>query len=581
MNSSLLIIERPGSFRDALVSEIELSGARPHVRDDGMEALAMLRELRPKLVLVSEDPGPPGASSLCRLVRRSVEGAAVYRLGDPGQRDALDDQTEFVPRAVGATAIARFLVQRAENDAELLAPQCAWDAPVASLELGPLLMAVAQRGLTGRLVLSAQGWERELSFARGFVVASRSSVFGERLGQVALRAGLLSQAQLDRAVDQARSGQRRLGEVLLDVGSFDGAKLFSALCAQQLEHVVAACNNGACHARFVLDEGVIGEQLALRLHPLTALLHAVQRTPKEDVARVLDQLADRNLTADTAPDLARDWLAAAGADDAPALLRSVTSVRSLREKLSKHEAGDAIALALLRAGACKLPGRASLIPSDVRPGMSTLSPPSVVSAVVRCARASFDNWPVTALQQPRTPLEQALDAYLTGSRSAEQAKAAALKGPVSELGQLDLELLTPALRAAGSEQRTPGAWLPVPAGAPARELRSACHAALTQVDARELDASRPLERLRSAELRRWLERALRVLDAPSASQPMAASPIAEAKPVAAVAPKTALTHAGDPVLLSQVEPLVQQARWQELRTLLTNQDAEPANLPPA
>ncbi len=596
MNPSLLIIERPGSFRDALVSEIQLSGAQPHVRDDAMDALAAVRELSPDLVLVSEDPGPPGAASVCRLMRRSFSNASVFRLGDPAERDLLDEQSPFVPRAIGAVAIARFLLQRAENRNDAAdVPHRAWDAPVGSLELGPLLTAVADRRLTGRLVLSGQSVERELAFARGMLVWSRSSVFSERLGQVALRQNLLNPQQLDQALDLARSSERRLGEVLVERGTFDAPKLFVLLCAQFTEQVAAACNNGAVQARFVLDESVVQQNASLRLHPLSAMLIAVRKTAKEDIGRVLDQLADRTVSAESVSAAVKSWLAAAGVPDVTQLLTSVTSVRVLRERLRERfpkdgsdVEADAITLALLRAGALKLPGRASLVPADLRTGMTTLSPPSVASAVVRCARATFDDWPLTALRQARTPLEAALDAYLQGPKSADAARAAALRGPSAEASEVDPELLSLSLRASGSHARHPGTWLQVTPGASAREVRLACHALLARLDGQVDDPERPVERLRRAELRAALRRALAALDAAGVLEAQRASepPAASAKPaamiasgdrasreaVSAIKDRLSHTHAGDPLLLSQVEPLVQQARWSELKTLLAGED---------
>jgi hypothetical protein len=624
MNSSVLIIERPGSFRDALVSEIELSGTAPHVRDDAMDALATLQALSPKLVLVSEDPGPPGASSVCRLVRSKVEGATVLRLGDPSQRDALDEESPFLPRAIGPTAIARFLLARAENQNQELPLHRAWDAPLGSLELGPLLLAVSQRQLTGRLVLSSQAGERELAFARGYIVGSRSSMFAERLGQVAVKANLLTAAQLDQALDQARTSGKRLGEVLLDSRVFDGPKLYSALCAQFLEQVIGACNGGACHARFLLDESVIGATAAFRLHPVTAVMLAVRRTPKEDVGRVLDQLADRTLSAEHTPESVKRWLEVAGVSEPLAMLGSIASVRGLRDRLRERLAksqdtdSDSVALALLRAGAMKLPGRASLVPTDLRSGVTTLSPPSVASAVVRCARAAFEAWPLTALAQAKTPLESALDAYLRGPSDPEAARADALRGPVSEASEVDPEILALAMRASGSSQRQPGAWLHLPPQATAREVRLACHALYSKFDAVQekpepprsagdrqspgavAQASvpdKPVERLRVAELRWQLSRALEALDASAVLPEPAAKPAAPAASAAAkLAPRMSATgglpavrpenapatsHGGDPVLLSQVEPLVQQQRWAELRSLLASQEDGPANLPPA
>jgi hypothetical protein len=600
MNPSLLIIERPGSFRDALVSEIQLSGAAPHVRDDAMDALATLHSLAPDMVLVSEDPGPPGASSVCRLVRSKLKNASVFRLGDASLRDQLDDQSPFVPRQIGPTAIARFLLARAENQNAPL--HRAWDAPLGSLELGPLLLAISQRQLTGRLVLTSQTIERELGFARGFIVSARSSVFAERLGQVALKATLIAAQQLDAALDQARTSEKRLGEVLLDSSVFDGPKLFQALSAQFIEQVAAACNGGACQARFLLDESVIGPNTSLRLHPVTAVLLSVRRTAKEDIGRVLDQLADRTLSADATPETVRRWLEAAGVSDPNSMLSSISSVRGLRdrlrERLAKSEQidaeADAVALALLRSGAMRLPGRASLVPTDLRAGVTTLSPPSVASAVVRCARASFEAWPLTALQQARTPLTSALDTYLQGPRSPEAARVAALRGPAAEADEVDPEILALALRASGTEQRHPGAWLQIGARVPAREVRLACHALCSRLDGFRDDPSRPVERLRVAELRWQLDRALAALDSTAVlTEAAIAKPATAPKQINRLSSAAlsgdvrvhegsrVVTHAGDPVLLSQVEPLVQQGRWQELRTLLGNQADGPKNLPPA
>jgi hypothetical protein len=100
-----------------------------------------------------------------------------------------------------------------------------------------------------------------------------------------------------------------------------------------------------------------------------------------------------------------------------------------------------------------------------------------------------------------------------------------------------------------------------------------------RLDERDAALTRPVDRLRSAELRRQLEHSLRALDAGPALAPAAAAPAARSPK--AEASGNALSHAGDPVLLSQVEPLVQAGRWHELRKLLSSQDEEPANLPPA
>lgn len=612
MNPNLLIIERPGSFRDALVSEMALSGSTPHVRDDAMDALASLRELAPDLVLVSEDPGPPGAASLCRLVRRHLATAAVYRLGDPFVRDRVDEQSPFVPRAIGPSAIARFLLSRTETEPPPgRTPHRAWDAPLGSLELGPLLLAIHQRWLTGRLMLGSPAGDRELCFARGMLVSSRSSVVAERLGSLAVRLGGLSQPQIDSAVDLARVSQQRLGEALLELDVLDAPRLFGLLCAQLVEQVGAACNAGACHARFVLDESVPNTVQVRRLHPLTAMLGAVRRTPKEDVARVLEQLGERTLSSEAVAPMVLRWLEDVGISEPHRLLGSMAIVRHLRERVrerlpkgdgSEAEA-DALALALLRAGALRLPGRASLAPADLRSGLSTLSPPSVAAAVVRCARMTFDDWPIAALSAGRTLFEERLDAYVQGSREAEAARAAALHGPVSELQDLDAALTELNVRASGA--RMPWSFLQLPRGASAREVRLACHALHERLDAWPEPRS-PIGAYRIAELRGQLDRALLLLepgelggeasDAPEsglpsvpavaesasvAETPRRASAMPSLRPASMHPPRGAANDGGDAALLGLVEPLVKQARWSELRDLLARQRAAPDALPPA
>lgn len=611
MNPNLLIIERPGSFRDALVSEVALSGSTPHVRDDAMEALASLRELAPDLVLVSEDPGPPGAASLCRLVRRNLATAAVYRLGDPFARDRVDEESPFVPRAIGPSAIARFLLSRTEPAPPAgRSPHRAWDAPLGSLELGPLLLAIHQRWLTGRLLLTSPAGDRELCFARGMLVSARSSMVSERLGPLAVRLGRLSQSQIDGAVDLARVTQQRLGEALLELGLLDAQRLFGLLCEQLVEQAAAACNAGACHARFVLDESVPSSVHVLRLHPLTAMLGAVRRTPKEDVARVLEQLGERTLTSETVSPVVLSWLEDAGISEPHRLLGSMAIVRHLRERLrerlpkgdnSETEA-DVVALSLLRAGALRLPGRASLAPADLRTGVSTLSPPSVAAAVVRCARMSFDDWPIAALSSARTPFEARLDAYLLGAREAEAARASALQGPASELQDLDSALTELNVRASGA--RLPWSFLPLQRGAPAREVRLACHALHERLDTWPEPRS-AIGAYRIAELRAQLDRALVLLEpeptgegsaeleggllgaaevaesASVAEGPRRASAMPSVRPASLHPARSAAGDGGDAALLAQVEPLVKQARWGDLRELLARQRLAPDALPPA
>jgi hypothetical protein len=607
MSTSVLIVERPGQFRDVLLREVNQRGAQVHVRDDAMDALAAIAQLQPNVILVSDDPGPPGAISLCRLLQRKLESAAVYRLGEPSSNENFDERSLLLPRAVSPAMIADVLVEPQQPAAAAAwATHRAWNAPLGSLELGPLLLAIGSRWLTGRLVLTRSGIEREIVVVRGAAVHARSSVLAERLGPLGLRHGMFNETQLEQALDLAQARGLRLGEALLELGALDAPRLFQLLSHQFLEQLSAACNAGASHARFVLDHGAALRSPLLRLHPLTALLHAVRQTPGEDTERVLNELAERALSSEAVPQTVLQWLAELAGDETSRLATQVGSVRGLRERLAEKlpasselppGSSDAVCLALLRSGAFRMAGRTSMVPTDLRAGIRTLSPPSIAAAVVRCAHSSFDDWPVTALSRAHTPLEQSIDEYLHGRRAPALARALCLQGPAAECDPAHAEIYALYLRACGSTQPFPS--LEGARGAGFAEMRTRCHELGKRVDALEERANAPLARMQLWQVRAQLERTLGLLPKWDAAvsgkppRPPQTPPIPPAalrsslKPEAASAriesprpaPATA-TAAPDAALLASVEPLVHQGKWQELRGLLAARAGDAQTLPP-
>jgi hypothetical protein len=610
MSTSVLIVERPGQFRDGLLREVSQRGAQAHVRDDAMQALASLSELDPSVVLVSDDPGPPGAVSLCRLLRRRLGAAAVYRLGEPSLADVIDERCLLLPRAVGPTAIASLLLDAKPpaNDAAWTAHR-AWSAPLGSLELGPLLLAIGTRWLTGRLILTRSGCEREIVFVRGMPVHASSSVLSERLGALCVRRGLFNEAQLEQALDLAQARGLRLGEALLELGALDSPRLFAALSAQLVEQLVAACNSGAGHARFMLDHSIALRTPLLRLSPLTVLLHAVQQTSPEDLERVLDELADRALAQESLPHAVEQWLSDLQLPDSGKLVVHAPTVRGLRahlrETLPSEDAtstarADAVTLALLRSGAFHMLGRSSMVPTDLRAGIRTLSPPSIASAVVRCAHSSFEDWPVSALAQARTPLELGIDDYLHGKRTLEVARELALRGPEADCDPAHAEVYALYLRMCGAQH--PFAGLELGRGASVAELRLRCHELQKRLDVLESEHAAPMVRAQIIQLRAQLDRALAVLPEPHSEVVSSRAPsVLEVRansnaPRAGVShrpepqrspvprsplPPARIVHEVDATVIGLVEPLVQQGKWHELRVLLASRVSDPRQLPAA
>ncbi len=603
MSASILLIEPPSAFRDALVRAAQAAGATAEVRDDAMEALASLTEFEPSVVLVSEDPGPPGAGSLCRILRRKQRGVTVFRLGDPATRDAIDEASAVVPRSIGAERVVKALLGSpgVAGSAADAAPARAWEATVGNLELGPLLIAVAERWLTGRLVLTTAALEREICFVRGMPVFSRSSLFSERLGVLAVRSGEVTQPVLDAALDLARASGVRLGQALLRQGAITGGSLLQLLCAQLSEQVIAACNGPACQARFVLEDSVADGELVLRLHPMTALLLASQRMAAGDLTRVLEQLGDRPVVVEAVPHAIEAWLCALGLGKLAPLLADAETVRDIRERLHEllpeNEAlpaasSDALTLALLRAGAVKLPGRMSLPPPDLRSVMSSLAPPSLAAAVDRCARQSYEAWPISAQVQRSDERAKILDDYLHGARPAELAKAVVLQGPVAEARTLAADLVLQCFRA---ECAHPRAWLGLPLAASDHELRTACHALHQRIEAQLAPESPAHARLLAMDLQARLQSVLAqtpehepaLEDAVPPPPPSAARGARHSK--APPPPPRLVTSIPPPAkrgdaalaLVPEVEQLLQQGKWRQLRALLGTRESDPTKLAPA
>jgi hypothetical protein len=100
-----------------------------------------------------------------------------------------------------------------------------------------------QSRLTGVLHVVNEGAERAVAFKDGEVRSSRSSVVGERIGEVALRLGLASEAQLERAM----GGARPLGQALVELGVLTSSDLWKCFH----EQITAVF-----HAILVLPSGI-------------------------------------------------------------------------------------------------------------------------------------------------------------------------------------------------------------------------------------------------------------------------------------------------------------------------------------
>jgi tetratricopeptide (TPR) repeat protein len=104
--------------------------------------------------------------------------------------------------------------------------------PLSQATLIQVLRALFVGRLTGRLVFTREGESLDLRFIAGHVVSGSSGPLSGRLGEIMIRAGVLSRTDLDLSLEQAAREGRRLGPVLVERRVATHAQIEEALRLQ-------------------------------------------------------------------------------------------------------------------------------------------------------------------------------------------------------------------------------------------------------------------------------------------------------------------------------------------------------------
>ncbi len=187
---------------------------------------------------------------------------------------------------------------------------------------------VGRRSGTLHLV---RGQERQsLRFRHGHIVNAHTNVLEERLGEMLVRRGLLSEADLARATEVVVRDGRRLGEVLAEMGLIDASGLEDAVALHVHEMLarVFAWPDGT-YAFEEEPEGEPGGELTLKLSTGELILEAVQAVRDPDVVRYALGDMDRVLVLSGDPLLRFQKLTLSPADGF--VLSRVDGVTSARE----------------------------------------------------------------------------------------------------------------------------------------------------------------------------------------------------------------------------------------------------------
>jgi hypothetical protein len=196
-----------------------------------------------------------------------------------GLRDETRQKTLEVPRDVFAKMIAdRIAVARdggAQGGAAVGVPAPVESGKIADSDVAAQFGRLYLQRLTGRLVLRRGAVEKVIFFDRGAPILGMSSDPEDRMGEMLVRQGRLTQLQLVRASESLKA-ERRLGVVLVELGFIKPSEL-SVVVRRHFEEII--------HSAFAWEDGEwsLGpgqpnqEIVLLDEHPAAVILGGVRR----------------------------------------------------------------------------------------------------------------------------------------------------------------------------------------------------------------------------------------------------------------------------------------------------------------
>jgi hypothetical protein len=314
-------------------------------------------------------------------------------------------------------------------------PRLVLAGDLSAVPIGDFVAFVHQSKLSGTMTVSAAGVERTLSFREGEVRSALSTAPGERLGDVAVRLGFATPAQVERAV--AAGGQ--VGRALVDQGAISAKDLWRCFHEQ-----VAA----VFHAILLLHAGVfvvLDEDPAE--HAGTPLSVSTQSLLMDGIRRIDELSLFRGRIPDAAAVLRRRDPIRAVTLKGPeqALLALVDGRRTVAEIAAAAHLSEFDATKVLyhlaeagyvdAAAAARAPDPAARLDRVARALCDLLR--LVTAAVPAEARASFLSEVRGALSDPATPFAPLWARVVPGEDGGVEPAAvlsnlAALRGPALE-----------------------------------------------------------------------------------------------------------------------------------------------------
>jgi hypothetical protein len=148
----------------------------------------------------------------------------------------------------------------------------------------PIFEGIVRANWSGELVIDDPLVHRTLILDRGAIVGARTSAAEERIGAIARKIGILSAEQITKILD--RHGDRRFGEVAVELGMVSRDRILEAVVQQAEEIVLGA--SGVSKGTFSFTEGFDPEDIgAWALDALEVLARVRGEAPPSSRADVL------------------------------------------------------------------------------------------------------------------------------------------------------------------------------------------------------------------------------------------------------------------------------------------------------
>lgn len=184
--------------------------------------------------------------------------------------DASSEQLALVQATGDAIVLRRVAGQGRSHD------QIRAIGTTATIPAADLFHVLNLNHLTGTVVLADDAASKTVFLRNGEIIFAQSTLADDRLGESLIRAGLLTQQQLDDAA-RSISADRKLGQILVEQGWITPQQLFQGVRRQVREIVWSLID---WNARFVVYEGFRDPSavLALNLSTWHLLIDGIRRS---------------------------------------------------------------------------------------------------------------------------------------------------------------------------------------------------------------------------------------------------------------------------------------------------------------